>query len=289
MKDLNYELARLTKRCHEGARATQADRHRLLQKSASDLQALGFKLKAAKNLKRKHVTALVSHWQSQGLADSTLKNRMSALRWLADTLGKTGMVPASNQELGVTLKGRSRSDRAKIALPQQLVRITDPYTGMAVRLQQAFGLRVEEALKLIPAQADQGNVLHLNASWCKGGRGRGVPIVTEHQRALLDLAKRLARDGSLIPAEMTYKQQRNRYYYQTRKVGLTNPHGLRHGYAQSRYEEMTGFVPASLGGLRWHQMTPYQKQKDRDARQVISNELGHNRISVTNVYLGGAT
>ncbi len=288
MKDLNYELARLTHRSREGSRATQADRHRLLQKSAHDLHELGFKLTSAKGLKQKHITALVAHWQSQGLADSTLKNRLASLRWLAKTLGKDAIVPVTNKELGVSFVGREHVDRAKIATAHQLARITDPYVAMAVRLQQAFGLRLEESIKLIPAKADQGDVLELSATWCKGGRRRGVPVETEYQRKVLEAARLLAGDGALIPANKTYKQQRDRFYHQTRSVGLTNVHGLRHAYAQARYAEMTGFLPPSLGGLSWDEMTPYQRQLDRAARREVSRELGHNRISVTNTYLGGA-
>ncbi|WP_420417404.1 phage integrase N-terminal domain-containing protein [Pacificispira sp.] len=288
MKNLNFELSRLTKRTRQGSRATQANRHSLLQKSANDLHDLGYKLNSAKNLKRKHIDALVTHWQGQGLAANTLKNRLSALRWLSETLGKTGLLPAENRELGVSTIGSVRKDRAKLATAEQLAGLSDPHIGLAVRMQMAFGLRAEEALKLRPQLADRGSALHLQASWCKGGRERAIPIETEYQRKLLDLAKVIAKDGSLIPSGRSYKQQRDRYYYQTRKVGLTNPHGLRHAYAQERYIEMTGFKPAALGGLRWHQLTDHQRLLDRNARHTISRELGHNRIGVTNVYLGGA-
>ena len=49
---------------------------------------------------------------------------------------------------------------------------------MSLRLQQAFGLRREEALKIQPRWADRGEHLHLKASWTKGGRERTVPIRT---------------------------------------------------------------------------------------------------------------
>ncbi|EMB6072518.1 integrase domain-containing protein [Proteus mirabilis] len=46
----------------------------------------------------------------------------------------------------------------------------------------------------------------------------------------------LAYKGSLIPANRSYIQQRNAYDGQCQKAGLNKMHGLRHAYAQTRYE-----------------------------------------------------
>jgi Integrase len=54
-------------------------------------------------------------------------------------------------------------------------------------------------------------VLHLKASWTKGGKERDIPIRTEAQRELLHEATQLADAGSLIPADMSYKDQLNRF------------------------------------------------------------------------------
>ena len=56
---------------------------------------------------------------------------------------------------------------------------------MSLELQQAFGLRREEAIKMSPTIADQGDRLVLKASWTKGGKAREIPIRTPEQRAAL--------------------------------------------------------------------------------------------------------
>ena len=71
---------------------------------------------------------------------------------------------------------------------------------MSLELQQAFGLRREEAIKFQPSYADHGDRLVLKDSWTKGGKAREIPMLTEAQRELLDRAHRLARLGSLIPS-----------------------------------------------------------------------------------------
>jgi hypothetical protein len=63
-------------------------------------------------------------------------------------------------------------------------------------------------------------------------------------------------------------------------------HGLRHRYAQIPYEVLTGWKAPKAGGPKAAQLDSAQRQTDRDARQQISRELGHERITVTAVYLG---
>jgi hypothetical protein len=42
----------------------------------------------------------------------------------------------------------------------------------------------------------------------------------------------------------------------------------------------------SRGGATSKQLTPKQKAIDREARQTISHEMGHNREQITAIYLG---
>lgn len=55
--------------------------------------------------------------------------------------------------------------------------------------------------------------------------------------------------------------------------------------AQVRYRELTGWACPAQGGPRSKQLTPEQKATDREARLVISSELGAAREAVTAIYL----
>ncbi|CAJ0680962.1 hypothetical protein R77591_01095 [Ralstonia mannitolilytica] len=68
------------------------------------------------------------------------------------------------------------------------------------------------------------------------------------QRTVLDESHRLAGLGSLIPADKTYIQQRHVYDGQCKAAGLSNMQGLRHRYAQMRYETLTGWKAPAAGG-----------------------------------------
>jgi hypothetical protein len=113
-----------------------------------------------------------------------------------------------------------------------------------------------------------------------------VPVTTTEQRDALHAAHHLAGTGSLIPANKTYIQQRHVYDGQCKAAGLSNMHGLRHRYAQMRYETLTGWKSPAAGGPGTAQLDLSQRLADQHVRQQISRELGHERVKVTEVYLG---
>ena len=167
-----------------------------------------------------------------------------------------------------------------------LEQVTDAHVRMSLQLQAAFGLRREEAIKFQPSYADRGDHIALKGSWTKGGRERTVPITTTEQRDALQAAHCLAGAGSLIPANKTYIQQRHVYDGQCKAAGLSHMHGLRHQYAQSCYEALTGWPAPAAGGPPVRTLSDTQRTQDTSARQIISRELGHERSQVTSIYLG---
>jgi hypothetical protein len=157
---------------------------------------------------------------------------------------------------------------------------------MSLELQQAFGLRREEAIKFKPSYADRGDRLVLKDTWTKGGKAREIPVRNTAQRAVLDRAHRLAGRGSLIPGHRNYRQQLRIYERHTANAGLSKLHGLRHAYAQQRYEELTGWKSPAAGGPSGSALSASERSLDRQVRLAISEELGHEREAITATYLG---
>jgi len=287
MRDLNYQLKLLCKHSHEGSFKTRAGRERQLTAIANQLHELGFRGLKATSIKQKHVQALVDHWLSKNLSPGTIKNRMSCLRWWAEKVNKRAVVAGANDFYGIPDRQFvSDTSKAKDLAEEPLARVKDEHVRMSLRLQQAFGLRREEAIKIQPRWADRGKHLHLKASWTKGGRERTVPIRTREQRALLERAKQLAGLGALIPRGRTYVEQMRIYERHTANAGLSKMHGLRHAYAQQRYRELTGWPSPHAGGPSKKELTRAQQQRDQQARLAISIELGHVREQISAVYLG---
>jgi integrase len=286
MDDLTYGLRALCQRNRDGSHATQADRLRSLTLISRQLREAGFRQMQAGSLKGKHVDALLERWQSEGLSAGTLKNRLAHLRWWAEKVGKAAVIPADNVRLGIPDRRFVTNESKAKELGDSLQCVTDPHVRMSLELQQAFGLRREECIKFQPSFADRGDHIALKGSWTKGGRPRTVPITTPEQRAALDQAHRLAGAGSLIPAWKTYIQQRHTYDGECKKAGLSHLHGLRHHYAQARYEALTGWKAPAAGGPTAKMLTQAQCAQNAIARQIISSELGHERPQITAVYLG---
>ncbi|MDH3429510.1 MAG: integrase domain-containing protein [Gammaproteobacteria bacterium] len=287
MRRLNYQLKQLCKHNRDGSYGTQVQRERVLTLIANQLHALGFTQLHAKSLKPKHVEALARHWPESGVAAGTMKNRMAALRWWATRVNKRSVIARSNDHYGLPRRQYANgANRAKELNEDKLQKVTDPHVRMSLELQRAFGLRREEAIKIRPHLADRGDTLWLKPSWTKGGRAREVPIRSDGQRQVLDRARQLAGKGSLIPSHKTYVQQLKLYEGQCIRAGLSNMHGLRHAYAQRRYEELTGFKAPLAGGPKRSALASDERAPDKKARAVISAELGHNREAITVVYLG---
>ena len=287
MRELNYQLKQLCRRNHDGSYRTQADRERQLTLIANQLQALGYRKMNVHSLKPKHIEALVQHWQRGDLSVGAIKNRMTVIRWWAQKTNRQNVVARSNDYYGIPDRQFvTNRSKARLVTEPDLARVRDQHVQMSLELQQAFGLRREEAIKFQPSFADRGDHIALKASWTKGGKPREIPVRTAAQRSVLNRARQLAGKGSLIPSSRNYRQQLRIYERHTANAGLSKMHGLRHAYAQQRYEELTGWPAPAAGGLRVRGLTPEQKLIDKGVRLTISRELGHERPQIVAVYLG---
>jgi len=287
MKNLNFQLRQLSARNRDGSHATQANRERMLSLIAHQLDGLGYRDLHADNLREKHVAALVSHWTESGISAATIKNRLAAVRWWAEKIGKANVVARDNATLGVERRSYvTNEDKAKSLTEAQLERVSSAHVLASLALQAAFGLRREESLKIRPDLADGGNVLRLQGSWTKGGRPREVPIVNDAQRQALEQAKDLAGKGSLIPEGLTYREHLASFRAQCQRTGINGVHGLRHRYAQERYEAKTGWKAPAAGGPTRRELSGEQRSVDARARLEISLELGHAREQIVAIYLG---
>ena len=92
---------------------------------------------------------------------------------------------------------------------------------------------------------------------------------------------------SMIPPQYDLKQWLTHCHHTlarhgvTRKEGLTS-HGLRHQYANDRYEELTGEASPVRGG------GPVDGDEHRRAQWEVSARLGHARPAITQAYYGNA-
>jgi integrase len=275
--------------------ATQDKRADVLYAGFKELREKGYKLDDVHSFRGKHIEVLAKSREDKRLSASTVQNNISIFRTFAGWIGKEGMVEGADKYVSPGAASRSsinREDkswqahgvdiRAKIAE----VASQDPRVGLQLALQATFGLRAREAMQLRPHIADQDTYLALNVG-TKGGRDRVVPIDTPEKRALIDLAKTFAASklASVSDPTKTLAQVKNHYYHVLRSCGITRAegitgHGLRHGYANDRYREISGEASPVRGGQIQN------RGADKAARLEVAEELGHSRESVTTHYLG---
>ena len=286
MRDLNYQLKQLCHHNRHGSYGTQSARQHILNQIANQLHELGYRGMTTRSLKPKHVDALVGHWLSNDMGLGTIKNRMTCLRWWAAIVNRSNVVARSNDYYGIPNRQFIATESKATSVDEKtLAKVRDPYVRMSLELQQAFGLRREEAIKFRPDYADRGDHIELKSSWTKGGKARVIPILTDAQRNTLKKAHQLAGKGSLIPGGKNYVQQLRIYERHTANAGLSRMHGLRHAYAQARYQVLTGWPSPAAGGPKSAELSVHDKQIDREARLLVSRELGHEREQITSVYL----
>ena len=247
-------------------------------------------------LTRKHLLVAMRKWEVTCSA-STLQTRYSCLARLYTWLGKElpfkslkeTLLDPSNGSRVYSAVAPKAWDSKGVDMDQWAERVGEDcsYSAMYLRLARAFGLRVQEAAALKPHESDRGAYLEI-LHGAKGGRGRSVPIVSAHQRQVIEDAKALAdpKTGLLRPRKLTIKQARTRFYTLMAKHGLTKrvlgvtAHGLRHEYACAVYQEVAG-VPAPV-----NQGSKPSREVEMAARKVVTNNLGHGRTSVTTAYTG---
>lgn len=280
---------------------TQEYRATAICKAFVELREGGFALQTPWSLKTKHIEYLVDQWVKAKQSGGTIENKLTYLRALAQWLGKANLVGTlgdyvDRREAGLERSYVATEDKswvangvdavAKIAEIAQ----TCPYTAVQLKVQAAFGLRVEESFMLRPVEAVRDPHMLAVTRGTKGGRPRQVPI--ERKIAILEEAARLSNGvtGSTIPAGRTLKQWRDWYYYVLGKHGVTKSgigvtsHGLRHEYLQTLYEQVAE-VPAPIKGSS---SRPDPAAHDEAKRRVVE-AAGHSRVSKANAYLSTFT
>lgn len=163
-----------------------------------------------------------------------------------------------------------------------------------IELARDLGLRQKEAALLdvrgALEQAQRTGKCNITQG-TKGGRGhevdRLVPV-SEQAMATLEGAATVQGAGrNLIPEKQSWAQFSNHIKAVAlpalRNEGLGTIHDLRAAFACDRYAQETGYQAPVVAGRR-----VASKKLDREAREVITQELGHGRVDVVAEYVGSS-
>ena len=161
-------------------------------------------------------------------------------------------------------------------------------------LCRELGLRRREAclldLRLAKLQAVRMGRVNVIAG-TKGGRGRSVdrwvPVGPAAMRAIEAAVRATGTDPRLVPTDqklahwLTHVSQH--WSNVAQPLGLGPLRDLRSAYACERYAQLSGAPAPVVAGER-----VATKEDDTAARQVLSQELGHQRTEVIGAYVGSS-
>ncbi|MEB0080319.1 integrase domain-containing protein [Pseudomonas sp. CCI3.2] len=165
-----------------------------------------------------------------------------------------------------------------------------------VLLARETGMRLREAiladLPRLQREAEQLGRINIQDG-TKGGRsGASAPrwiAATQEVKTAVELARDASPPGSrnLLAGEESYAAFLQQTVRPAREIlheqGIKGFHELRAAYACERYEELTNHSAPINGGNCYR----LNRDLDRQVRQQISVELGHNRNDVVSAYIGG--
>ena len=290
------------------SRKTAHDRRIQIRASIAQLWMLGFKIQKLDSLSVKHIKALMACWCEHGVSAGYLHNRLSTLRTLAGWLGKRNLVGDLDDYCPPERFHRHSATKENLAWyakgvdPVRMInfaRKVDERFAVMLSLQYFFGLRVKESIELRPSNAlvNNGTSVEIH-NGTKGGRFRLVPLETDEQKEAFEWACRVAATGSSKRVrwpELTWRRARRRFYYllSTRLLATKDqlggtPHGLRHAYAQEKYERESGFAVPLFFMVDGKAVPPdgLTAEAHRQAAMSASRALGHGRLDVTPAYYG---
>jgi integrase len=281
---------------------TQERRLYTIFRTLEEIRELGYKIESPYSLSGKHLEKVVKRWVEEGQAIGTIQTKLSHLKAFAHWMGKFKLVKSlydyvPKETLGDTRKYVTTTDKSwaahgvdammKIAEIEQ----DDPHVAMQLKLQAAFGLRIEESFSLPVAKTIQlmlkkGDGRIVVDKGTKGSRPREVPVQLQIHVLTEALKYANPRTGSTTPGNFTIRSWRNHYNWVMRKHGITKDdlgitsHGLRHEWLQEYYKALTG-VDAPIKGSN----DRADIEVHRAAMKTAIEAVGHSRPEKTGMYM----
>jgi integrase len=267
-----------------------------------EVRGLGYKIESPYSLAEKHIEAVVKHWVADGQTTGTMENKLAHLKAFAGWMGKYQLVKSlhdyvSAEDLGGKREYVTTTDKSweahginaqgKIAE----IALTEPHVAIQLKLQAAFGLRIEESFampiaKTIREMLRNGGDRIAIEKGTKGGRRRTAPMQLRY--AVLEEALQYAntRTGSTTPSQHTIPSWRDYYNKVMRKHGIykkglgITSHGLRHQWLQELYKSLTQFDAPIKGGDEHPDIETH-----REALKLAVEAAGHSKPSKSGMYL----
>ena len=256
-----------------------------------------YRLQKFKNVEDRHFRAYVKYLKENNEA-TTIQTDLSGIRYFHEKSGSKNKL-SENVQLNLPKRAVGKEDRSWTSEEISKARVVAREMGrvdveISLDLVSIFGLRIEELCRLKVEQLMHAEKYGQLIVQGKGKKTRPIPVNEEQIKIIkkyLDYAKvsgRAPGDYLISSSEKNgvlheKRSLQNWMSFHRKKFVDENRadmkeegkkprretiswHGLRHSYAQRRFEEVAKVSPEK-------------------AKKVVSHDLGHGRDTVTPIYL----
>ena len=256
-----------------------------------------YRLQKFKNVEDRHFRAYAEHLKENNEA-TTIQTDLSGIRYFHEKSGSKNKL-SENVQLSLPKRAVGKEDRSWTPEEISKARVVAREMGrvdveISLDLVPTFGLRIEELCRLKVEQLMHAEKYGQLIVQGKGKKTRPIPVNEEQMKIIkkyLDYAKvsgRAPGDYLISSSEKNgvlheKRSLQNWMSFHRKKFVDENRtdmkeegkkprhetiswHGLRHSYAQRRFEEVAKVSPEK-------------------AKKVVSHDLGHGRDTVTPIYL----
>lgn len=256
-----------------------------------------YRLQKFKNVEDRHFRAYAEHLKENNEA-TTIQTDLSGIRYFHEKSGSKNKL-SENVQLNLPKRAVGKEDRSWTSEEISKARVVAREMGrvdveISLDLVPTFGLRIEELCRLKVEQLMHAEKYGQLIVQGKGKKTRPIPVNEEQMKIIkkyLDYAKvsgRAPGDYLISSSEKNgvlheKRSLQNWMSFHRKKFVDENRadmkeegkkprhetiswHGLRHSYAQRRFEEVAKVSPEK-------------------AKKVVSHDLGHGRDTVTPIYL----
>lgn len=247
-----------------------------------------FQLRKFANTQDKHLESYINYMQEKGLSASTIKTNLSAVRFFFDKTNHKYEL-SDNSKFNLERRQMTGKDRAwsneeyNTFKNQVCTKYNNQRAADIATLAKENGLRIHEAMRIRRYDALrslQNGELHIKG---KNGRERDIKLT----EASLDVLKRKLEENKSSESDKLFvdvdqkthleihkiqcfvNRHRDEFQVDSNREYNLSMHGLRHSYAQERFEYFT----------------QEKELSELQAKLIISEELGHSRPDVVEIYL----
>ncbi len=300
-KNLCEQVTSIYKHCNELSYGTRK-RHYEATKRFCGFLADNFRLQKFKNVEDRHFRAYAEYLKEMGFSPATIQSDLSGIRFFHRLSGSKNKL-SENNCLDLPKRAVGTENRAWLPEEKEKARAIAGEMGrtdvvIAIDFIDAFGLRIEEMcrtkLEYLMSALKNGQLVVPKG---KGGQSRPI-MLNPDQRALIAKYVEYAKAIGLRPGDylisssekhgvldakrslqnwMSYSREkfmvkdRDKIIEKGKKKrhATISWHGLRHGYAQKTHADALIENP-------------------KQAKKIVSENLGHHRYKVTRIYLAEA-